>query len=794
MKLKMFCFLLLLALSVSANFVLHPWADLQTYFDSKYRTSYTFVDDFENVSSWTTTSGNIVTNTTQYKQGTQGIQWNGENGTQVSAYKDISLNASRKHFQVWIYVDNTTSYDWVSFYFYVGTLSKYFYYTIPSDYTHIKVGWNKVSINKASAISYGGAVSSDWQAVIRVRIIVTPKTGQYARWIFDDFRMLSDAFLGGRITLVFDDAYTNVYTQAKPIIDSFGYAGVTALPTDKIVEANRMTVSQLKELQNAGWDVISHGKTHAALTSMSVANLETELKDSQQWLLNNGFVLGSRFIVFPGNAWNDTVIRYVKKYYAMAGRRMDYQENLPPSNEYLVYARGVMNTTAVSTVQGWIDNAKTYNSWLILSFHEIVSPANSTYKTTPSDFQSILNYINSQGITVATFSEIFDDLIGISDNKIKIFSATHDITSVSFASGKLTLTIDAPSGVLSTTRVYVGGKAKPTRVYATNGTLTWSYNASTKISTLNVLHIGPAEISFEARIPGDVNGDGKVEAFDLTELMQAYGSTPALSKWNLNCDFNRDNIISVLDLYLLSRNYGNLTSVAKEVSIITVEATPKTTTFGNAIAVSGSITPKRVGVPVNIYYRFQGSSAWNMLATETTDSNSQYTFSWTPPHGTYELIANWTGDADTFSAKSGVVLIRVNRVSSDIAISLSASSITLGETVTISGAISPARSSATVTIQYSVSGEKWSTLGIVTTNSNGEYTYADWKPEAAGEYKLRASWEGDENTEPKTSVIRMLTVRTPATFLIPIYAVAGIMVVALVVAVVLFFIKFRKSR
>jgi hypothetical protein len=58
-------------------------------------------------------------------------------------------------------------------------------------------------------------------------------------------------------------------------------------------------------------------------------------------------------------------------------------------------------------------------------------------------------------------------------------------------------------------------------------------------------------------IQGDVNGDTKVNALDLYLLGRAYGSTPAQpTQWNVNCDFNKDNVINNADLITLKQNYG----------------------------------------------------------------------------------------------------------------------------------------------------------------------------------------------------------------------------------------------
>ena len=57
-------------------------------------------------------------------------------------------------------------------------------------------------------------------------------------------------------------------------------------------------------------------------------------------------------------------------------------------------------------------------------------------------------------------------------------------------------------------------------------------------------------------IPGDVNGDGVVDASDLSDLSEAYGSEPGDGNWNPNCDFNNDYKIEALDLLDLGKNYG----------------------------------------------------------------------------------------------------------------------------------------------------------------------------------------------------------------------------------------------
>jgi|SRR5271157_733795 len=57
-------------------------------------------------------------------------------------------------------------------------------------------------------------------------------------------------------------------------------------------------------------------------------------------------------------------------------------------------------------------------------------------------------------------------------------------------------------------------------------------------------------------VPGDIDGNGKVNLADLVHLALAYGSRPGQARWNPNADINCDGIIDVLDLNILAQYYG----------------------------------------------------------------------------------------------------------------------------------------------------------------------------------------------------------------------------------------------
>jgi hypothetical protein len=62
--------------------------------------------------------------------------------------------------------------------------------------------------------------------------------------------------------------------------------------------------------------------------------------------------------------------------------------------------------------------------------------------------------------------------------------------------------------------------------------------------------------SVSVTTPGDVNGDGVIDAIDMLRIGKAYGSTPGTPDWNANCDIDNDGDADSTDLSTFTANYG----------------------------------------------------------------------------------------------------------------------------------------------------------------------------------------------------------------------------------------------
>lgn len=109
-----------------------------------------------------------------------------------------------------------------------------------------------------------------------------------------------------------------------------------------------------------------------------------------------------------------------------------------------------------------------------------------------------------------------------------------------YRGGTLVATVTGPSTVTYTDT----GLSSNTSYSYTISAYDVAGNESARSAAVNVT------TAAGSAIPGDCNGDGHVNVFDLSMLLTHYGQTYAA------CDFNADGVVSILDLSTLLTHYG----------------------------------------------------------------------------------------------------------------------------------------------------------------------------------------------------------------------------------------------
>jgi hypothetical protein len=161
--------------------------------------------------------------------------------------------------------------------------------------------------------------------------------------------------------------------------------------------------------------------------------------------------------------------------------------------------------------------------------------------------------------------------------------------------------------VLTPVRVTTGNPGKPT---------TYTVNVQGLASTSGGFLLG-------FYLPGDVNGDGAVNAADITAVKAAMGSRTGQSNYNFNADVNRDGRIGKIDLAYTLQNQGVSTNVSPVVQANLVPSSvtnPSTRTTTKPTAqFSGSAS-------ANATITYTNTTFPSMTpVTTTTDGSGNYT-------------------------------------------------------------------------------------------------------------------------------------------------------------------------
>jgi hypothetical protein len=119
--------------------------------------------------------------------------------------------------------------------------------------------------------------------------------------------------------LTFGDISDTQFTNAKPILDQYGFKGSFFVTCDWVgSKEGRMTWPQIVTLHNEGHDIESKAMTHKDLNYLSATSLDFEVGQSKQCLADHGINV-TIFAPPHGDVWNNaTVVNAISKYYNFA--------------------------------------------------------------------------------------------------------------------------------------------------------------------------------------------------------------------------------------------------------------------------------------------------------------------------------------------------------------------------------------------------------------------------------------------------------------------------------------------
>jgi peptidoglycan/xylan/chitin deacetylase (PgdA/CDA1 family) len=121
------------------------------------------------------------------------------------------------------------------------------------------------------------------------------------------------------VILNFDDNRKSQFTQAKPILDKYGFKATFYVVCNYLDNKKGfMNWTQLETLYKEGHDVGSHTMNHDNLSDSSKKSLEYQIGKSKDCLQEHGINATSFAYPFDKGWDNKTIVNIVSKYYELA--------------------------------------------------------------------------------------------------------------------------------------------------------------------------------------------------------------------------------------------------------------------------------------------------------------------------------------------------------------------------------------------------------------------------------------------------------------------------------------------
>jgi peptidoglycan/xylan/chitin deacetylase (PgdA/CDA1 family) len=231
------------------------------------------------------------------------------------------------------------------------------------------------------------------------------------------------------VFLTFDDGYKSQYSNAKPILDKYGFKATFSIVCNYVGRDNRMTWEEIKSLQQEGHDIASHTMNHYDLSKLPPQEIEYEVSESKQCLLDQGINPKSFTYPFNGGSNEPSVISTVANYYDLARTGtgplahlscnddcatnkysiMGWSHDAEKKNDAYNDQQMLQRFIKVVNSQSKYNTHNEFNAVPILIWHKIDNTLEE-YSTSIGLFEAEMRYLYENGFTVLTMADlVYDD-------------------------------------------------------------------------------------------------------------------------------------------------------------------------------------------------------------------------------------------------------------------------------------------------------------------------------------------------------------------------------------------------
>ncbi|WP_245634114.1 polysaccharide deacetylase family protein [Halalkalicoccus paucihalophilus] len=227
-------------------------------------------------------------------------------------------------------------------------------------------------------------------------------------WV-DDLRT-TPAADQGYVMLTFDDTVASQYTNAFPLFEERDMQAVAAVVPGSLNQDDRLSIGNLREMRDAGWDISSHPQGTAFRELEDLDAIQQDIESAYEYLDNRGFSDGARHMFVPYHHATEDIMEITREYHELSSY-FGGTPNAVPFTDPLHLSR--VNMFDIEGFTSQIDMAAEHNQLAIGLAHGVV-PENEIENdpladTTTQQLETLLDYIEESDVQLVTASELLDN-------------------------------------------------------------------------------------------------------------------------------------------------------------------------------------------------------------------------------------------------------------------------------------------------------------------------------------------------------------------------------------------------
>lgn len=207
------------------------------------------------------------------------------------------------------------------------------------------------------------------------------------------------------LMIQWDDGFLSQYTEGLPIQREYDIPANTFINPANVGSADdRLTLEQVEELREAGWEISSHLYYHDNLTELEPDEQERQIREAKEWLVERGFERGAEYFAYPYGEHDQSSYELVGEYHSLAMIGGEPGYGLPRNRPAL----GRSSERTFEEASAYVDTLIRWGGVGGLFWHEIPG------ETPIEEFDRIMQYIaerrDAGELDVLTLSELDERL------------------------------------------------------------------------------------------------------------------------------------------------------------------------------------------------------------------------------------------------------------------------------------------------------------------------------------------------------------------------------------------------